>query len=69
MRSSHDRTISSCSPSIVKEFLFETSELDLVYEELEWLGDRDLNPDKQIQSLLSCRWTIPHFRKTRVERS
>jgi site-specific DNA recombinase len=27
----------------------------------EWLGDRDLNPDKQIQSLLSCRWTIPQI--------
>ena len=25
----------------------------------EWLGDRDLNPDKQIQSLLYCRCTIP----------
>jgi site-specific DNA recombinase len=25
------------------------------------LGDRDSNPDKQIQSLLSCRWTIPQF--------
>jgi hypothetical protein len=28
----------------------------------EWLGDRDLNPDKQIQSLLYCRCTIPQHK-------
>ncbi len=25
----------------------------------DWLGSRDSNPDKQSQSLLSCRWTTP----------
>jgi hypothetical protein len=25
-----------------------------------WLGDQDSNLDSQIQSLESCRWTIPH---------
>ena len=25
-----------------------------------WLGDQDSNLDSQIQSLVSCRWTIPH---------
>ncbi len=24
-----------------------------------WLGDQDSNLDSQIQSLVSCRWTIP----------
>ena len=26
-----------------------------------WLGDQDSNLDRQIQSLLSCRWTIPQL--------
>lgn len=34
----------------------------------EWLGDRDSNPDKQIQSLLSCRWTIPQRNTKEAER-
>ena len=28
-----------------------------------WLGDKDSNLDKQSQSLLSCRWTIPQRRR------
>ncbi len=29
------------------------------FEEKKWLGDQDSNLDRQSQSLLSCRWTIP----------
>ncbi len=29
------------------------------FEKKKWLGDQDSNLDRQSQSLLSCRWTIP----------
>ena len=35
---------------------------------IHWLGDQDSNLDSQIQSLVSCHWTIPqqlvHTKKT-----
>jgi hypothetical protein len=34
------------------------AEIDLSAVGLNWLGDRDSNPDRQIQNLQSYHWTI-----------